>query len=294
MELLEILEREKRRYTFAIFSSAETLTGLGDLDLLVRLGVTFVWIGVESKREIYEKNKGVNFHRLVRELRRRGIAVMASAILFLEEHDKRTIWEDIAYASSLKADYLQFMQLGPVPGTALYASYREQGKLLPGVPHRAQHGQRAIWFRHAHFTPDESREILRQAFVHDYREGGPSMLRAMQTTLQGYEYCRTHPSPAIRERAGIYRPMLGLMRYFLTCMRFHCRGGAGSALLREVRAAFDRLLGRQGLKTRLLSLVVLLLSIKERLRIAWFSDVRQPRTLYCIPKKGLRIVGAGR
>jgi hypothetical protein len=186
------------------------------------------------------------------------------------------------------------MQLGPVPGTALYESYREQGKLLPDVPHRAKHGQRAIWFHHEHFTPDESREILRQAFVHDYREQGPSLLRAMQTTLQGYEYCRAHPDPAIRVRAAAYRPMLRLMRYFVTGMRFHCRAGAGRELLQEVRAAFDRLLGRQGLKTRLFSLVVLLFSIKERLRIAWFSDVRQPRTLYCLPKPGLRIVGAGR
>jgi radical SAM superfamily enzyme YgiQ (UPF0313 family) len=293
MELLEILEREKRRYTFAIFSSAETLTALGDLDVLVRLGVNFVWIGVESKKEIYEKNRGVDFHLLVQELRRRGISVMASAILFLEDHDKRTIWEDIAFATSLKPDYLQFMQLGPVPGTALYASYREQGKLLD-VPLLTQHGQRAIWFHHEHFTPDESQEVLRQAFVHDYQESGPSMLRAMQTALQGYEYCRDHAVPSIRERAGAFRHMLGLMRCFLMSARFHCRNGAASALLRDVRASYRRLLGRQSLKTRCLSLVVLLFSIKEYLRITWFSDVRQPRTLYQLPHKGLQIVGAGR
>jgi radical SAM superfamily enzyme YgiQ (UPF0313 family) len=294
LELLEIMEREGRRFTFSIFSSAETLTALGDLDLLVRLGVTFVWIGVESKKEIYEKNKGVDFHRLVRELRRRGIAVMASAILFLEDHDKETIWEDIEFATSLKADYLQFMQLGPVPGTALYASYREQGKLLADVPLRAQHGQRAIWFRHEHFTPDESEEVLRRAFLHDYREGGPSMLRAMQTTLQGYEYCLNHADPAVRGRAADFRAMLNLMRCFLVGVRVHCRGGIAGDLLRDVRAAYDRLLGRQGLKTRVLSLVVLLLSIKEYLRITYLSDVRQPKTLYSLPKKNGAFVGAGR
>ncbi len=294
MELLEILERERRRFSFAIFSSAETLTALGDLDLLVRLGVTFVWIGVESKREIYEKNKGVDFHRLVQELHRRGIAVMASAILFLENHDKQTIWDDITFASSLGADYLQFMQLGPVPGTALYASYREQGKLLASVPLRSQHGQGSIWFRHDHFTRDESQEVLRQAFRHDYRENGPSLLRAIRTTLQGYEYCLTHPSAAVRGRAATFRPMLDLMRCFLTSLRVHCRGEVARGMLRGVRDSFNRLLGRRSLKTRVLSLVVLLLSIKESLRITFLSDVRQPRTLYCPPGKLGQIVGAGR
>ena len=35
LELLEGMERRDKRYTFGIFSSAETLRALGDLDLLV-------------------------------------------------------------------------------------------------------------------------------------------------------------------------------------------------------------------------------------------------------------------
>ena len=294
LQLLDVMERERRFFSFAIFSSAETLAALGELDLLVRLGVTFVWIGVESKREIYQKNRGVDFHHLVRELRKRGVAVMASAILFLEEHDKKTIWDDIEYASSLNADYLQFMQLGPVPGTALYEQYQAAGKLLTDVPHRAQHGQGMIWFRHEHFTPEESRDYLKQAFVHDYRRNGPSLTRAVWTALQGYEYCLTHADPLIRRRAPSFRNTLNLMRCFLDGLRVHGGNDAANALLAEVRAAYDRLLGRKSLKTRLLSLLVVLMSIKEYLRITCLSDVRQPKTLYQKPTRLGHIVGAGR
>jgi hypothetical protein len=102
LELLELMEKNDCHFNFSIFSSAETLKDIGDLDILVRLGVTFIWLGVESKKEIYIKNKDVNFHNVIMELRRRGISILASSILFLEEHDKNTIWEDIDFATSFR------------------------------------------------------------------------------------------------------------------------------------------------------------------------------------------------
>lgn len=280
LQLLETMEREKRYFSFAIFSSAETLTALGDLDLLVRLGVTFIWIGVESKKEIYEKNRGIDFHRLIRELQRRGITVMASAILFLEDHDRKSIWDDIEFATSLQADYLQFMQLGPIPGTALYRNYEQAGKLLPDAPLHTQHGQKNIWFRHEHFTPEESSEYLRRAFRFDYEQNGPSLLRAIQTALQGYEYCLNHPHPEVKRRADNFRPILELMRYFLPASGLFCRGDAAKKLLAGIKRSYEGLLGRNNLKSLALSSIVLLFAVKEYLRITFHTDVRQPKTLY--------------
>jgi len=280
LELLDVMERENRHFSFSIFSSAETLTEIGDLDLLVRLGVSFIWIGVESKKEIYEKNRGIDFHHLVKELRRRGIAVMASAILFLEDHDRETIWEDIEFSTSLSADYLQFMQLGPIPGTTLYKNYEKEGKLLSDAPLHTQHGQKNIWFRHEHFTPDESNEFLKKAFRFDYKQNGPSLLRATQTTLQGYEYCLTHKDPRVRRCAGKFKSMLEMMRYFLLSARIFSPNEAAKKQLAEIRKDYQRLLGRTTLKTWALSLTAVCLSMIEFLRITFHSDVRQPRTLY--------------
>jgi len=281
LELLDILEKEDRHFSFAIFSSAETLSSLGDLDILVRLGVNFIWIGVESKKEVYEKNKGVDFPVLFRELKRRGISVMASAILFLEEHDKETIWDDIKFASGLKADYLQFMQLGPLPGTALYKDYEQQGKLRSQAeaPLQTQHGQKHIWFHHDHFTPEESDDYLKQAFRFDYQQNGPSMLRATETTLQGYEYCLQHSNPSIRQKAENFRTMAGMRRYFLPSSQLFCPNPVTRKMLADLRRRYKTVLGGRNLKSYGLSLAVMLFSIKEYLRIKFFTDVRQPKTL---------------
>jgi radical SAM superfamily enzyme YgiQ (UPF0313 family) len=277
LELLEEMENAGKRYTFGIFSSAETLRDLGDLDLLVRLGVQFVWIGVESKEEVYAKNRGIDLHRLIAELRRRGVCVLASAILFLEHHDHQTIWSDVDYAISLNPDYLQFMQLGPVPGTALYQDYHDRGKLLTRVPYEEQHGQGHIWFRHQAFTQEESGEVLQRAFARDYRNNGASMLRMITTTLMGYRYALAHADPRIRGRAAGFADLLRRARPMLLASRAFSSNSATDALLRELSRAYREDFGRQGLVTTLASLATLVLSVKEALQVRVLRWAHQPR-----------------
>ena len=116
------MEKHGKTYRFNLFSSAENITKVG-VDFLVRLGVISLWLGVESKFEIFDEKPR-------RRLRRawsgssasHGISVLTSAILFLDQHDHRTIWEDIRFMVGLEPDLMQFMQLGPVhrsrPSTA--------------------------------------------------------------------------------------------------------------------------------------------------------------------------------
>jgi radical SAM superfamily enzyme YgiQ (UPF0313 family) len=273
-ELIQLIEAHDKQYTFGIFSSAETLKQLGDLDLLVRMGVNFLWIGVESKKEVYEKNRGVDFHALVSDLRHRGISVLASAILFLEHHDQDTIWEDIDFAISLNPDYLQFMQLGPLPGTALYQDYEQKGLLLD-VPYEEQHGQDMIWFHHPHFTRRESREYLQRAFQKDYQVNSASFIRLMRTTLWGYHYCQNHAHPLVRRRARSYLELLKQMRHFLLAASLFSQNCQTSRLLREVQGEFHQIFGRLDP----LSLAVLAYACKEKLRLHTRGDVRQPAPL---------------
>jgi len=280
LELLELMEKNDRHFTFSIFSSAETLKDIGNLDILVRLGVTFIWIGVESKKEIYIKNKDVDFHNLVKELRKRGISVLASSILFLEEHDKNMIWEDIDFATSLNPDYLQFMQLGPIPGTKLYKDYEQEGKLIKDLPYESQHGQGKIWFQHDHFTRDESKDLLRLAFEIDYNRNGASLLRAIKTSFQGYLYCRAHPSDRIQARSRGYKTNLKLMRYLLAASTIFVQNRQSETLLREIKDLYRLQFGRMNLPTLFLSSMVVLFSIKEYLRRRFFGDIRVPKTSY--------------
>ena len=278
LELLELMEKNHRRFTFAIFSSAETLKEIGDLDILVRLGVTFIWIGVESKKEIYAKNKNTDFYTLIAELKKRGISVLASSILFLEQHDKNTIWQDVDFATSLQPDYLQFSQLGPIPGTKLYDDYEKQGKLIRNIPYESQHGQGKIWFQHEYFSRDESKEFIRLAFELDYNRNGASLLRNIKTTFEGYLYCRRHPNDLIRERSKTYRKRLALMRNFLTASTIFVQNRQSEILLKEIKKLFHLHFGRTNLATFATSVAVVFFSVKEYLRTRIMGDVRVPKT----------------
>jgi hypothetical protein len=280
LELLELMEKNNRHFNFSIFSSAETLKGIGDLDILVRMGVTFVWVGVESKKEIYAKNRGTDFQVLFMELKKRGISVLASSILFIEEHDQDTIWEDVDFVTSLNPDYIQFSPLGPIPGTKLYDDYEKQGKLIKTIPYQSQHGQKKIWFHHPHFTRDESEEFLLLAFEKDYERNGASLLRTIKTTLKGHLYCRSHSDERIRTRSKDYEKRLGMMRYFLKASALFVENRQSKILLGEIKTSYRSQFGRMRIPTLLTSLLVVFFSVKESLRCRFLGDSRAPKTSY--------------
>jgi radical SAM superfamily enzyme YgiQ (UPF0313 family) len=275
LELLECIELNQKLYTFAIFSSAETLLALGDFDALVRLGVQFVWIGVESKRDSYEKNQGTDFHKVIRELRKRGISVMASAILFLEHHDRESIWEDIEFAISLEPDYLQFMQLGPMPGTALNDAYESAGKILEDVPYSERHGQDRIWFRHPEFTRDSSRAFLQAAFQRDFQKNGASILRSIDTMLRGYRYALGHADPRVRRRAASF-VLTRQMRLFLPAARSLAANRATRDLAKRLESEYRALLGRRSPMEFAASAAIHILAAIEWAKISFAGDIRQP------------------
>ncbi|MFH1538458.1 MAG: cobalamin-dependent protein, partial [bacterium] len=186
MELLDLMEKSGRTFNFSIFSSAETITAFG-IENMVKLGVSYIWLGVDSKKNIFEKTKGIDMGKMIAELRGNGIFVLASSILFLEHHDKQTIWEDIDFSIGLNPDFTQFMQLGPMPQTQLYLDYKAQGKLLEDIPYEEWHGQHRLWFKHPHFTGEESEIILRDAFRREFETLGPSILRTGETMIRGLD-----------------------------------------------------------------------------------------------------------
>ena len=102
LDLVAEMEAHERFFEFQIFSSAEAITAFG-VDNLERLGVTFIWIGVESSSEEgnFAKNHGIDPRKLVKELRDRGIIVLASGILCAEHHTPENIGKDIDFMVQL-------------------------------------------------------------------------------------------------------------------------------------------------------------------------------------------------
>ncbi len=187
MELLEEIERHRRFFTFQIFSSAEAIRAFG-VDNMVRLGVMFVWVGVESSstKGNFEKNRGIDARELVRELREKGIIVLASGILCQEHHTQENIEEDIDFMVGLEADFVQFMLLMPEPVTALYLSHKKRGILRKDLPYEEWHGQKLLSFVHPGFPGDSAERWIRAAFDKDYAVNSSSMYRVVDTSYRGY------------------------------------------------------------------------------------------------------------
>ena len=199
MDLLTLMKAAGKSWAFHIFSSANAIRKYS-YEELVELGVSSIWLGLESAQSGYAKLEGADTLRLTRELREHGIVLLGSTILGLEHHTPENIGEEIERAVAHQTDLHQFMLYTAVPGTPLYSEMEEQGRLLNDVDLADVHGQDRFNFRHAAISREESKKFLASAFRWDFERNGPSLFRVCRTTFQGWMRYKEHPDPRVRER----------------------------------------------------------------------------------------------
>jgi radical SAM superfamily enzyme YgiQ (UPF0313 family) len=199
MQLLQRMEEHGKSWALYVFSSINAIRGYS-MDELVRLGISWIWVGLESPQSSYAKLKNADTCAIVAELRSHGIKLLGSTIVGLEHHTPQNIQDDIDYAVSHGTDFHQFMLYTPVPGTPLYQQMTEQGRMLHDVELADIHGQFKFNFRHAAISRDESKQFLDGAFRQDFEENGPSLFRVCQTLFNGWQRYKNHPEARVRAR----------------------------------------------------------------------------------------------
>jgi radical SAM superfamily enzyme YgiQ (UPF0313 family) len=199
MRLLELMKEAGKSWELSVFASANAIRKYTMVEL-VELGVSWVWMGLESPRSSYVKLEGKDVRDLTRELRQHGIRVQGSTIVGLEHHTPDNIVDEIESAVSYQTDFHQFMLYTPVPGTPLYKEMSEQGRMLPDIDFADIHGQHKFNFRHAAISRDDSKRFLDWAFWRDFESNGPSLYRMCQTMLQGWQRYKNYPDARVRER----------------------------------------------------------------------------------------------
>jgi hypothetical protein len=218
MGLLQRMKEAGKSWELSIFASANAIRKYTMLEL-VELGVSWVWMGLESPRSGYAKLQGEDITQLTRELREHGIRVQGSTIIGLEHHTPENIAEEIESAVSYETDFHQFMLYTPVPGTPLHQEMSDQGRLLSDVEFADVHGQYKFNFRHSAISRDDSKRFLDWAFWRDFERNGPSLYRLCHTMLLGWQRYKNHPDARIRARfkrqvkkkIGIYNAALWVM-----------------------------------------------------------------------------------
>ncbi len=199
MQLLARMKADNKAWGMAVFASANAIRKY-KVEELVELGISWIWMGLESPHSNYSKLRGTDSRELTRTLREHGIRVQGSTIIGLEHHTPDNIREEIEYAVEHGTDFHQFMLYTPVPGTPLYKEMSEQGRMLEGIDLADIHGQDKFNFRHAAISRDDSKRFLDWAFWRDFERNGPSLYRMCQTMLQGWQRYKNYPDLRVRER----------------------------------------------------------------------------------------------
>jgi radical SAM superfamily enzyme YgiQ (UPF0313 family) len=218
LTLLERMKEAGKAWTMSVFASANAIRQY-TMQELVDLGVSWLWMGLESPRAGYSKLQGADTRQLTRELRAHGIRVQGSTIIGLEHHTPDNIVSEIEYAVSHNTDFHQFMLYTPAPGTPLYEQMAQEGRLLQDVDYADIHGQFKFNFKHAAISRDDSKRFLDWAFWRDFEINGPSLYRIAGTLLVGWKRYKDWPDARVRERfahemerlSGVYSSALWAM-----------------------------------------------------------------------------------
>ena len=283
LRLLELMEKHNKAWTLYVFTSAKVLRSYS-IDQLVRLGVSWVWMGLEGQDSQYEKLHGIDTFKLVKDLQSNGIHVLGSTIIGLEDHTPENIDAAIEYAARHETDFHQFMLYTPIPGTPFHAELTAEGKMkADGEFDPADiHGQLIFNYYHPHIPPGMESEFMVRAFNRDFDRNGPSVVRIIRTTLAGWLRHKDHPDPRVRNRiawesrnlAGKFSALAGAAElYYLDKPETHMKM---LFLLQNLRSVF-------GLKSNFYSVIGgrwLLRQIrKEEKRLA-AGFMYEPQTFY--------------
>ncbi len=201
LRLLDLMIEHEKSWALMVFSSARVVKSY-TMEQLIRLGVIWVWMGIEGESSQYSKLKDVDTHELIRTLQQHGIRVLGSTIVGLETHTPDTIDDAIEYAVGHNTDFHQFMLYTPNPGTPLYEEHKRDGSLFPEskFPAADTHGQYRFNYRHKHIPEGEEEKYLLKAFHRDFEINGPSLARLVATMLKGWRTLKHHPDPCVRDR----------------------------------------------------------------------------------------------
>jgi len=253
LRLLELMEKHDKSWSLYVFSSANVLKTYS-IEQLVRIGISWVWMGLEGEDSQYKKLDGIDVFELVKELQSHGIRVLGSTIIGMENHTPENIDRVIDYAVRYDTDFHQFMLYTPIPGTPLHAELSNAG-LMKDKSEAEDcdiHGQKIFNYHHPHIRNGQEGEYMIRAFDRDFQVNGPSVTRIVRTTLTGFKRYKNHPNPAIRRRyTWEVRAFATTFSLLVGATKLYYRNNP--TLLKKMSDLLDELHQELGWKSRLVS-----------------------------------------
>jgi radical SAM superfamily enzyme YgiQ (UPF0313 family) len=280
LELLALMRANHKAWSLCVFSSANAIRKY-TMRELVELGVEWIWLGLESEGNAYQKLKGTDTRSLVDELQSHGIRVLGSTIIGLEHHTPENIDVVIDHAVAHQTVFHQFMLYTPMPGTPLHREVGAAGRLLDDIDPADIHGQHKFNFVHAAISRDQSKAFLDRAFQRDYEVNGPSLYRLMGGMMTSWRRYRDDADARVRRRVQADAQRLGSgYGAALWAMERYLRASSQdmSRRVRALRVQIEREMGGWTPLLHRLAGPVVHWSLQREARFGPLGRVLEPRT----------------
>jgi len=276
-ELHDLIVASGKQYNIFIFASAD-LVAQWDPAELAEMGICNIWIGRETKFAGYGKNSSVNMKDLVAGLRRHGIKTILSSILLLDCHTKENVWEDIEDHIAVKPVFSQFSFYSPLPGTALWDRMSEEGRIIPGFAYEEMHAFKQPWYTHPHFTLGEAEKLQSDAFLRDFHELGPGLVRFIEVDLEGRMNLKNSPRKSLRERADFLGSQVSRYRAILQASEWLAPTRRIKEYVRDVRSRMESEFGKTTAFEKTEAAGLFMFGKKQELWMKYITDAIQPKT----------------
>ena len=201
LRLLELMEAHDKAWSLQVFSSARVLRSYS-VDQLVRLGLSWLWLGLEGENSAYTKLDGVDTFELVRDLQADGVRILG-----FDDHRAGA-----PHAGQHRPRH-RLRRQAPDGLPSVHAVLAESGDaLLPRTGGAGQlksqqqfpwsdwHGQKAFSWHHPWIRDGQETDYIVRAFERDLEANGPSVLRVMRTMLKGWKRYKDHADLRVRHR----------------------------------------------------------------------------------------------
>jgi len=169
-------------FSWTCFSTIKSLTRW-DLEELVAMGFSHVWVGVESVASPFGKSVGRDAQNLFDELHDLGVTTTGSMIFGLDHHTPDNLHREVDHLISLYPSTAQMGTLMPAEGTELRRRLEAEGRVRKGSYLDSDLYSELIL--HPEFEPGELRQAVFRGYDAFYRGAGPAIHRLARTWLRG-------------------------------------------------------------------------------------------------------------
>jgi len=214
-------------------------------DTIAEIGIGAIFIGVESKfagEHGYSKRQEIDARKVFDKLHSMGIRTLGAWICGWDFHDYSNIYEDLNYFVACYPTFQQLTRLSPFPGTALYEKMKEENRVRD-VPWEDVH----FWSGSQENIALETHETLNLTeYGYDllYKTWGPSILRKLDVTLNGYEYCLNSDNPIMRDHKSLFfQRQAALLWNSIYAMDRFAPNGVVRRRVRKTDEKYRRLIG---------------------------------------------------